>query len=93
MESIKYIRDTNIVINGGCYIFRKDIFSYIKDGEELVVEPFQRLIKDNLLFGYKYDKFWYCMDTFKEQQELNDMFESGKAPWEVWKNSTEEKSL
>ena len=36
--------------------------------------------------GYRYDKFWYCMDTFKEQQELNDMFERRDAPWEVWKN-------
>jgi glucose-1-phosphate cytidylyltransferase len=93
VKSIEYVRNTDLLINGGYFVFRKEIFEYMKDGEELVVEPFQRLIKDNLLFGYKYDKFWYCMDTFKEQQELNDMFESGKAPWEVWKNSTEEKSL
>jgi glucose-1-phosphate cytidylyltransferase len=51
-----------------------------------VVEPFSRLIKEKKLLGYVYDKFWHCMDTFKEQQELNDMFEHGTAPWEVWKN-------
>ncbi len=86
VASIQYIRDTNIKINGGYYIFRKDIFKYIKDGEELVVEPFQRLIKENKLIGYTYDKFWHCMDTFKEQQELNDMFDRGCAPWVVWRN-------
>jgi glucose-1-phosphate cytidylyltransferase len=86
IEKIQYVRDTDITINGGFYVFRNEIFQYIKDGEELVIEPFQRLIKENQLIGYKYDKFWYCMDTFKEQQELNDMFEQGDAPWEVWKN-------
>ena len=51
-----------------------------------MAEPFHRLMQENRLLGYQYDKFWYCMDTFKEQQELNDMFERGNAPWEVWKN-------
>jgi glucose-1-phosphate cytidylyltransferase len=84
VESIRYVRDTDLIINGGCFIFRKEILSYIKDGEELVVEPFQRLIEENQLVGYRYDKFWHCMDTFKEQQELNDMYERGNAPWKVW---------
>ena len=88
VEKITYVRDANIVINGGYFIFKTDIFRYIADGEELVVEPFQRLINEKKLIGYKYNKFWYCMDTFKEQQELNDMFERGIAPWEVWKNCT-----
>lgn len=85
VESIQYVRDTNILVNGGYYVFKKEIFSYIKDGEELVLEPFQRLINENQLIGYRYNKFWHCMDTFKEQQELNDMYERGNAPWEVWK--------
>ena len=87
IEKIRNVRDTDIIINGGYFIFRNDIFRYIKDGEELVVEPFQRLILENQLIGYKYDQFWYCMDTFKEQQELNDMCEQGNAPWEVWENN------
>jgi glucose-1-phosphate cytidylyltransferase len=85
VDDIQYVRDTNLLINGGCFIFKKEIFQYIKDEEELVVQPFQRLIKENKLIGYRYDKFWHCMDTFKEQQELNDMYERGNAPWEVWK--------
>lgn len=87
VEKIKYVRDTDILINGGYFIFRKEIFQYINEGEELIVEPFQRLIKENQLIGYRYDKFWQCMDTFKEQQELTDMVMQGNAPWEVWKNS------
>lgn len=85
VQTIKYVRDTNVIINGGFFVFKNDIFQYIKDGEELVVEPFHRLMEENQLIGYRYDKFWYCMDTFKEQQQLNDMFDQGEAPWEVWK--------
>jgi glucose-1-phosphate cytidylyltransferase len=86
VKNIQYVRDTNITINGGYFIFRKKIFQYIRDGEELVREPFQRLIEENQLTAYPYDKFWYCMDTFKEQQELNDMHDRHVAPWVVWKN-------
>ena len=86
VETIDFVRNTNIMINGGYFVFRRELFKYMKEGEELVVEPFNRLIRDKQLLGYRYDKFWYCMDTFKEQQELNDMFEKGNAPWEVWKN-------
>lgn len=85
VENVQYVRDTDITINGGCFIFKKEIFKYIKDGEDLVVEPFKRLIKENQLIGYRYDRFWHCMDTFKEHQELNDMYEEGNAPWEVWR--------
>jgi glucose-1-phosphate cytidylyltransferase len=84
VKKIGFVRDTDLVINGGYYVFSNKIFQYMKDGEELVVEPFQRLIAENNLLGYRYDKFWHCMDTFKEQQELNDMFERGNAPWVVW---------
>jgi glucose-1-phosphate cytidylyltransferase len=84
--NIQYVRQTGILINGGYFVFRKDIFDYIDEGEELVVQPFQRLIQKDLLLGYKYDRFW-CMDTFKEQQELTDMFEQGCAPWELWRKS------
>jgi glucose-1-phosphate cytidylyltransferase len=87
IEKIQYVRETDFIINGGFFVFKKEIFQYMKNGEELVVEPFQRLIEEEQLIGYRYDKFWHCMDTFKEQQELTDMFNEGNAPWEVWKNS------
>ena len=84
LKSIKNVRETNIIINGGYFVFRKEIFNYIKEGEELVVEPFDRLIKEGKIFGYKYDKFWHCMDTFKEQQQLTDMLNNENAVWQVW---------
>jgi glucose-1-phosphate cytidylyltransferase len=85
VERIDYVKNCDFYINGGFFCFKKEIFNYMHDGEELVVEPFKRLIEQKSLLGYKYDKFWHCMDTFKEQKELNDMFEKGNAPWEVWK--------
>jgi len=85
VDKISYVKDASMYINGGFFVFKQEIFKYMKEGEELVVEPFQRLIDENKLLGYKYDKFWHCMDTFKEQKELNDMHDRGDAPWEVWK--------
>ena len=84
VDRIQYAQEADIIVNGGYFIFRNEIFNYIKEGEELVKEPFQRLISEGQLYGYKYDNFW-CMDTFKEHQELNDMCSDGDAPWEVWK--------
>ncbi len=84
VESVRYVRDIGLLINGGFFIFRKELFNYIEPGEELVEEPFQRLMAEKQLIGYRYDRFW-CMDTFKEHQELNDVYEQGSAPWEVWK--------
>jgi len=89
IDKIKSVRHTDIMINGGFFIFRKEIFQYIREGEELVEEPFQRLMKEKKLIGYKYDQFW-CMDTFKEHQELTDMYNEGRAPWEIWKVSKAE---
>jgi glucose-1-phosphate cytidylyltransferase len=87
VQKIQYVRDTDILINGGFFVFKKEIFNYIRNGEELVIEPFERLISEGQLVGYKCDNYW-CMDTFKEHQELNDMCHNGDAPWEVWKNRT-----
>ena len=84
VSKIEYIRDSDIRVNAGYFVLRKEIFDYLHAGEDLVIEPFQRLTAGGLLMGYKYDHFW-AMDTFKEQQELSDMFNQGKAPWEVWR--------
>jgi glucose-1-phosphate cytidylyltransferase len=88
VRELEYIRDSDVIINAGFFIFSRAIFGYIKDGEELVEAPFQRLMKRGELIGYQYDQFW-CMDTFKEHQELNDRFNNGDSPWEVWKCPTE----
>ena len=85
VTNIQHIQNTGLWMNGGFFIFRKEIFDYIRDGEELVNEPFQRLIDQAQLMAYKYDGFWACMDTYKEKQLLEDMYVHGKAAWEVWK--------
>lgn len=72
-------------INGGYFVLRNDIFNYIKEGEEMVEEPFRRLIAERQLAAYPYDGFWACMDTFKEKQRLDELYSRGKAPWEVWR--------
>lgn len=84
VKKIQYVRDANIIVNGGYFVLRTSIFDYMNFGEELVLEPFQRLIDKDLLLGFRHDGFW-AMDTFKEQQELTDLYNSGQAPWEVWK--------
>lgn len=84
VRRIQDVKHSNVLINGGFFIFKKEIFDYIRPGEELVEAPFQRLIAENQLIAYRCNHFW-CMDTFKEHQELNDMYNQGNAPWEIWK--------
>jgi glucose-1-phosphate cytidylyltransferase len=84
VTSIRPMGESGLMINGGFFVLRQEIFDFIEPGEELVIEPFRRLIEKQLLLGYRYDRFW-CMDTFKEQQQLTDIFNSGRAPWEVWR--------
>jgi glucose-1-phosphate cytidylyltransferase len=91
VSDIQHVSETGIWMNGGYFIFRKQIFDYLHDGEELVVEPFQRLITANQLIGYRHNGFWACMDTFKEKQQLEDLYIRGDAPWEVWKTTADEK--
>jgi len=74
---------SDIWINGGFFALRKDIFQYIRPGDELVREPFQRLIEERALLSYKYTGFWQCMDTFKDKQHLEELNQTS-APWKVW---------
>ena len=68
-------------INGGFFVFRRDVLNYINPGEELVEEPFRRLIEREELLAYRYDGFWEPMDTMKDKQLLDQLEESGQAPW------------
>jgi glucose-1-phosphate cytidylyltransferase len=71
----------NIWINSGYFFLRPKIFEYMREGEELVVEPFRRLIADDQLMAYKYEGFFRSMDTLRDRQVLEDMFEKGAMPW------------
>ena len=85
VEEIRTSSESNMWINGGYFVFKRSIFDYIKAGEELVHEPFHRLIADKQLMGYTYGGFWKSMDTFKEKQELDELYGKGIAPWQLWK--------
>jgi glucose-1-phosphate cytidylyltransferase len=74
---------SDIWINGGFLQMRSEIFEYLHPGEELVREPFQRLIEKQALLAYKYTGFWQCMDTFKDKQRLDEL-NTGAAPWKIW---------
>jgi glucose-1-phosphate cytidylyltransferase len=87
VTSIRDVRDTDVRVNGGFFVFRSEIFDYIREGEELVLEPFSRLIEQRKLLAHPYDGFWVAMDTFKDKQRLDELFAAGEAPWEVWKRS------
>jgi glucose-1-phosphate cytidylyltransferase len=89
VRNVKPIDKINVWMNGGYFVFTPEIFDYIEKGQELVEEPFERLIEENKLHSYKHDGFWGCMDTFKEKEILDQMFATGKAPWEIWKHSSE----
>jgi len=83
-DSIKRFRssqESDIWINGGYFIFRSEIFEFMKPGEELVVEPFNRLIEKDLLMAYKHEGFWRAMDTLRDRQVLEEMVERGDTPW------------
>jgi glucose-1-phosphate cytidylyltransferase len=71
----------NIWINSGYFFLRPKVFEYMDEGEELVVEPFKRLIAENQLMAYKYEGFFRSMDTLRDRQVLEDMFEKGQMPW------------
>ncbi len=87
VAGIHPINNGSVRINGGYFILNRRIFDYIHPGEELVLEPFQRLIDEEQLIGYSYDGFWAGMDTFKDKQQLEGLFSSGEAPWAVWKKN------
>lgn len=90
VTDISAVRELDLWVNGGYFVFRKEIFEYMRPGEELVVEPFQRLAAARKLLAHKYRGFFGCMDTFKEKQALDDMYASGSTPWELWKRTAPE---
>jgi glucose-1-phosphate cytidylyltransferase len=86
ISGIQHLSKSGIWINGGYFMFRKGIFDYMREGEELVNEPFKRLIEARHLVTYKYEGFWASMDTFKDKQQLDEMYSRGEAPWQIWKS-------
>jgi glucose-1-phosphate cytidylyltransferase len=92
VNEITAIRDSELRINSGYFVLKQDIFKYMQNGEELVLEPFTRLIHEKQLMAYEHNGFYASMDTFKDKQQLDDLYARGDAPWVVWKSSSSQTS-
>ncbi len=79
VQEMREMTCADMHVNGGFFVFRQEIFDYIREGEELVRETFQRLIQEKQLVTYRYDGFFAAMDTFKDKQNLDELYTSGKA--------------
>lgn len=74
-------------INGGFFVFGKEFFNYLTDQDDCVLErePLERLARDGQLKIYRHRDFWQCMDTYRDMEQLNKLWQQGNAPWEVRK--------
>jgi glucose-1-phosphate cytidylyltransferase len=82
--------DQQLWINGGFFVLRSQIFDYINEGEELVEQPFARLIAERRLITFPWEGFWQAMDTFKDKITFDRMEARGTCPWMIWKESAAE---
>ncbi len=75
------------LINIGFMVFEPSVFDYI-DGDDVVFEqgPINQLVREKQLIGYVHRGFWQCMDTLREKQHLEELWNSGKAPWKTWED-------
>ena len=83
VDQLRNSQDANLWINGGFFIFRKEIFDYMTEGDELVEAPFRRLIEADQLMAIRHEGFWRPMDTLKDKQSLEDLVERGTMPWRL----------
>ncbi len=74
-------------INAGFFVFNPEIFDYIGDGDDIIFErdPLEKLVADGELHAYRHEGFWKCMDTLRDKQQLQKMFDENNAPWITWK--------
>ncbi|MCW3997877.1 MAG: sugar phosphate nucleotidyltransferase [Candidatus Bathyarchaeota archaeon] len=92
VNKISQLDQTKIRFNGGFFVFKNQIFDYINPGEDLVFEPFQRLMQKKQLVAYKYDGFWASLDTYKDKQRLDELASKNASSWEIWNKKNLEKS-
>ena len=79
------VQGSDLRINGGFFVFSREIFGYIQPGDELVEQPFRRLIDRRQLAVYRHDGFWRAMDTLKDKITFDRIEASGNCPWMLWK--------
>jgi glucose-1-phosphate cytidylyltransferase len=77
------------LVSGGFFVFRRGVFDYLDDASVLEREPLARLAEDGQLAVYPHHGFWTSMDTYRDVLELNQMWERGERPWEIWRPGAE----
>ncbi len=77
------------LINGGFFVFRPEFLEYLSLEDECVLEgaPLARLSKNRELAVYEHKGFWHCMDTYRDFQKLNELWDGRQAPWKVWEDA------
>lgn len=81
----KRSEDGNL-INGGFMVVEPAIFNYINgDSVPLEKEPFEKLVEEGKVAGFRHKGFWQCMDTQRDKEKLEQLWNDNKAPWKVWK--------
>jgi glucose-1-phosphate cytidylyltransferase len=86
VTKMRDVGEADMWINGGYFVFHREIFDFIEDGDELVREPFDRVMRLGRLSAYRHKGFWVPLDTIKEKQALDDMYDRGVRPWCVWED-------
>ncbi len=71
-------------VNGGFFVFNPEIFNYLDSECVLEKAPLEKLAKDGELKSFRHEGFWQPMDTYRESQDLNLLWDTGKAPWKIW---------
>ena len=87
MSGIHNVDESDLWINGGHFILRPSIFDYMEPGDELVERPFERLIEASQLMTYRHEGFWAPMDTLKDMQTLEELYQGGEPPWALWRTA------
>ena len=82
--NLELVTSSSLRVNGGFFVFRQEVFNYLMPGEELVNEPFARMMAKKQLLAIAHDGFWRSMDTFKDKMQLDDLLTHGRGPWQVW---------
>lgn len=90
VTGVQDVSTSDLWINGGYFVLRREIFDHLRDGEDLVPEAFGRLIEAGKLMANRYEGFWAPMDTIKDRQNLEARFDAGRAPWAIWQRRTAE---
>ena len=73
-------------INGGFFVFEPKIFDYLQDGDSTILEkkPLETLAKEQQLTAFKHTGFWHPMDTLRDKNHLENLWNTKKAPWKIW---------